>query len=71
MLTKVRLWAAVLVVLVPHVTKLCAENPQADPYVTPQMMELIHAHRSVLERMNVPDNRGKPPQLGDTRMTGC
>jgi len=69
MLTKVRLWAAVLVVLVPHVTKLCAENPQADPYVTPQMMELIHAHRSVLERMNVPDNRGKPPQLGDTQMT--
>jgi hypothetical protein len=33
------------------------------------MMELIHAHQSVLERMNTPGNHGKPPQLSDARMS--
>lgn len=65
MLSKIRLWAAVLIILVPHFTKLCAESQPAAPYVTPHMMELIHAHRSVLERMNAPDNQGRPPRIGD------
>jgi hypothetical protein len=33
------------------------------------MLELIHAHRSVLERMNAPDNQGRLRQLGDAQMT--
>jgi hypothetical protein len=67
MLSKIRLLATVLVLLVPHIKALCAETPPA-PCATPQMMELIHANRRVLERMNAPDNQGKPPQLGDAQM---
>ena len=69
MFCKIPLLAAVLVVLVPHLTKLRAESPQTATYVTPQMLELIHAHRSVLERMNAPDNQGRLRQLGDAQMT--
>lgn len=68
MLRLVRLLAAVLIILVPCVTKLGAVTQPAAPHITSQMMELIHAHRSVLERMNAPGNHGKPPQLGDMRM---
>ena len=69
MFSNIRFLAAVLIILVPHVTSLCMESQPAAPYVTPQMTELIHAHRSVLERMNAPDAQGKPPRIGDTQMT--
>src|SRR5262245_41549347 len=67
-LSKIRLLATVLVILVPQVKELCAETQPAAPCATPQMMELIHAHRSVLERINTPDNQAKPPQLGNAQM---
>ena len=56
MLRLIRLLAAVLIVSVLCVTKLCAGPQPPAPYVTPQMMELIAAHRRVLERMNAPEN---------------
>jgi proteasome lid subunit RPN8/RPN11 len=68
MLGKIRLLAAMLIILVPCVTKLSAETQPAYSHVTPQMMELIHAHQSVLERMNAPAKDSKPPQLDDARM---
>ncbi len=52
--------------LVPHV--ISAGTQPAAPYVTPQMVELIHTHQSVLERMNAPDNKGKRLELDDTQM---
>jgi hypothetical protein len=68
MLRLTRFFGAVLIVLVPCVTKLSAPAQPAAPYVTPQMVELIHAHRSVLERMNAPAKDGKPSLLDDARM---
>jgi len=69
MLSRIRLLATALVLLVPHVKTLCAETPPAAPCVTPQMMQLIHAHRSVLERMTAPDDQSRPSQLGNAQMT--
>jgi len=68
MLRLIRLLAAMLIVPVLCVTKLCAGSQPAAPYVTPQMMKLIAAHRHVLERMNAPDKDSKPPQLDDPGM---
>ena len=65
MLRLIRLLAAVLIVSVLCITKLCAGTQPPAPYVTPQMMELIAAHRRVLERMNAPENGSQPPQLDD------
>lgn len=64
----IRLIAAILTILIPCTTKPSADAQPAPPYVTAQMTELIHAHRSVLERMNLPSKDGKLPQLDDPRM---
>jgi hypothetical protein len=69
MLRLIRLFATVLIVLFLCVTNFSAETQPAASYITPQMTELIHAHRSILEHINRPDENAKPLQLNDARMT--
>ncbi|MGD0941103.1 MAG: hypothetical protein ABR905_15470 [Terracidiphilus sp.] len=50
---------ALQIVFLPFVTQLNAATQRAATYVTPQMMDLIYAHRGVLARMNAPERDGK------------
>jgi hypothetical protein len=68
MLGFMRFSAAVLILLTLYVTKLSGMTLPPAPYITPQMAEIIHAHQSVLDRMNTTGSQGKLPQLTDAQM---
>jgi hypothetical protein len=60
--------AAILLVLVINGFMLCAAAQSPAPSITPQMKELIDAHRAVMVRMNTPDAGGKLRPLDDAQI---
>jgi hypothetical protein len=68
MLRLIRLLAAALIVLVTCTIKVCAATQPSAPFVTPDMTEVIDAHRKVLGRMNTPGEDGKLRRLDDAEV---
>lgn len=68
MLNLMRSVAAALMALVTNRIMLCAAAQSIVPSITPEMVEVIDAHRAVINHMNTPGESGKLRPLDDAQM---